>query len=62
MGLVSIPAQEINPVDSLVALYKKQAEDTTKIYLANLICQNVLYTRPHEAYNYAKEMIAISRG
>ena len=54
-------AQEYKNVDSLITAYNNQAVDTTKIYLGSLIFQNLSFTNPEKAYDYAKKSVAISK-
>ncbi len=53
-------AQEYRNVDSLILEFNRRANDTVKVRLASLICQNLTYTNPSEAYKYAHKMVSIS--
>ncbi len=55
-----ISAQDNRKVDSLVALYNERSDDTIKVYLGNLLCKELIYTRPQKAFKYANEMIVTS--
>ena len=54
-------AQSEHDLDSMLHLYQTSPEDIEKVKLLNNICQNVLYTRPNEVYDYALEMISLSQ-
>ncbi|WP_350285735.1 tetratricopeptide repeat protein [uncultured Croceitalea sp.] len=56
-----LQAQEYKNVDSLIIEYKKQPNDTTKIFLGSLIFQNLSFTNPEESYRYAKQSVIISK-
>nr|WP_299066760.1 transcriptional regulator [uncultured Allomuricauda sp.] len=59
--VLKIRAQENKTLDSILQAYQNQPNDTTKVYLGNLLCKELTYTHPQEAYRYANEMIDISK-
>ncbi|WP_165395191.1 tetratricopeptide repeat protein [Flagellimonas allohymeniacidonis] len=59
--ILKIQAQENKTLDSILQAYQKQPNDTTKVFLGNLLCKELTYTSPQEAYRYANEMVSISK-
>ena len=57
----NLQAQDNQKLDSLIAQYKKQPNDTTKVFLGNLLCKELIYVEPQKAYKYANEMISVSK-
>lgn len=61
LSALPIQAQDNQKLDSLLQAYTAQPNDTTKVYLGNLLVKNLIYTQPQKAFKYANEMITISK-
>ena len=48
-------------LDSLIHSYNTAVNDTAKVFTGNLICQDLLYSDPERAFQYAQEIISISK-
>ncbi len=54
-------AQDYKNLDSLLTEYHKRPNDTIKVNIADRILQNLTYTDPERAYEFAHEMVRMSQ-
>lgn len=59
-SITTLIAQQGSKLDSLLAAYKNQEEDTLKVMTLAHLYNTVLYTNPESAVNYAREELQLS--